>query len=383
MYTISTLNKIAPVGLDRFNEKYEVKDGAEGISGSTAVMVRSAAMHDMEFDKELLAIARAGAGVNNIPLDRCADSGIAVFNTPGANANSVREIVIAAMIIGARNIDGGLAWTQTLGDSEDVGKAVEKGKSQFVGTELKGKTLGVVGLGAVGALVANAALALGMNVVGYDPYLSVPAALRLEPAVKFYDSLEKMLPVSDFVTLHLPSMDSTNGMFNAEMFSHFKDGAILVNYSRDMLVNEKDLLAALDSGKIRKYVTDFTTRGIIGNPKVACTPHLGASTQEAEDNCAVMAADELMDYIENGNVINSVNYPRVDMGPRGGETRVSFITKGVEDPVKLAVSLMDGKTVSAVKGGKRGDYGYALVSTPDEVAEIKASDGVIRVRVIK
>ena len=385
MYRISTLNKISPVGLARFDEQYTIADGTESISGSTGVLVRSAAMHDMAFDDELLAIARAGAGVNNIPLDRCADQGIVVFNTPGANANAVKELIVGALIVAARNMDSAMAWVNGLpGTVEDISKAVEKGKSKFAGTEIKGKALGVVGLGAIGAMVANAALGLGMDVCGYDPYLSPAAASRLDPKVKVIEKLEDLLPLCDYVTLHLPAVESTKGMFNASLFSCFKDGAILLNFSRDKLVNEADLLAALESGKLAKYITDFGTEGIIGKPHVTCTPHLGASTEEAEDNCAVMAADEIRDYIENGNIRNSVNFPAVDLGaPAAGEHRVAFLTKGVDDPVKLAIELMGGVAMTSVKGAVRGAYGYALVATSAPVSEIPAAEGVTRVRVIR
>ena len=383
MYKISTLNKISEVGLKRFTDKYEIRDGSENISGSAGVLVRSQAMHDMDFDDELLAIARAGAGVNNIPLDKCADQGIVVFNTPGANANSVKELVIGSMIGAARNIAGSIAWVNSLKDDpsiEDMAKAVEKGKSLFAGSEILGKTLGVVGLGAIGAMVANTAVDLGMKVYGYDPFLSPEAAKRLHPSIQVVEKTEEMLPSSDYVTLHLPATKDTTGMVNKEMLSYFKDGAILLNFSRDKLVEEGDILEALNSGKLSKYVTDFATNGILGNDKVTVTPHLGASTEEAEDNCAIMAADEIMDYIERGNIVNSVNFPRVTLDTDASH-RVAILTKGESDPLKLLQSLLEGKTILAGAGAVRGDYGYAVIGTNDDVAELPGCDKVTKARI--
>jgi len=395
MYRISTLNKIAPVGLNRFTEKYEIFDGAaseSGIAGSTAVLVRSQAMHDMDFDDQLLAIARAGAGVNNIPLDRCADQGIVVFNTPGANANSVAELVIASMIMAARNVDSAISWEGGLKDDptvEDISKTVEKGKSKFAGFEIKGKTLGLVGLGAVGRLVAAGAKALGMTVLGFDPYLSPAQAKALEGTVEVRETLAEMLPDCHFVSLHLPATDGTKGMVNKDLLESFRDGAVLVNFSRDKLVVEADILAALESGKIRHYSTDFATPGILGNPKVTCTPHLGASTEEAEDNCAIMAADQLMNYIETGAIKNSVNFPALslDMLPPGEEasafTTICVMTKGEPEPAKLLSAMFADKAIFAAKGAVRGDYGYAIGLTKDEVTEVPEAEGVLKVRVIK
>ena len=394
MYKIATLNKISPVGLNRFTEKYEVFDGAgeAGIAGASGVLVRSQAMHDMEFGDELLAIARAGAGVNNIPLDRCADQGIVVFNTPGANANAVTELVIASMIMAARNIDSAIAWEGTLKDDptvEDVSKAVEKGKSKFAGFEIKGKTLGLVGLGAIGRLVANAAKALGMTVMGFDPYLGEAQAKALEGQVTIKETLAEMLPECDIVSLHLPATDSTKGMINADVLSSFKDGAVLLNFSRDKLVVEADLLGALESGKLRKYVTDFATPGILGDPRVTCTPHLGASTEEAEDNCAMMAVDQMMNYIETGAIKNSVNFPALslDLLPPGEDAAayntICLMTKGEPEPAKLLSAMFADKSIYAAKGAVRGEYGYALGLTKDAITEVPKAEGVIRVRVIE
>ena len=394
MYKIATLNKISPVGLKRFTEKYEVFDGAgeAGIAGASGVLVRSQAMHDMEFGDELLAIARAGAGVNNIPLDRCADQGIVVFNTPGANANAVTELVIASMIMAARNIDSAIAWEGTLKDDptvEDVSKAVEKGKSKFAGFEIKGKTLGLVGLGAIGRLVANAAKALGMTVMGFDPYLGEAQAKALEGQVTIKETLAEMLPECDIVSLHLPATDSTKGMINADVLSSFKDGAVLLNFSRDKLVVEADLLGALESGKLKKYVTDFATPGILGDPRVTCTPHLGASTEEAEDNCAMMAVDQMMNYIETGAIKNSVNFPALslDLLPPGEDAAayntICLMTKGEPEPAKLLSAMFADKSIYAAKGAVRGEYGYALGLTKDAITEVPKAEGVIRVRVIE
>lgn len=392
MYNIATLNKISPVGLKEFTDKYSVSDD---VSCCCGIVVRSADMHEMEFGKGLLAIARAGAGVNNIPLDRCAESGIAVFNTPGANANAVKELVIGAMILAARNIPAGIAWASGL-TGDDVSKQVEKGKGQFAGTEISGKTLGVVGLGAIGAMVANAASALGMNVIGYDPYLSVNAALRLLPGVGIRRDIKELLGESDYITLHLPATDSTKGMFNEELLSCVKSGAVFLNFSRDKLMDEGALIKALDAdneaplGKISKYVTDFVTAGIHGRPDVIVLPHLGASTAEAEDNCAAMAARELMDYIENGNIVNSVNLPAVSLGPvAADETRVAVITKDEPDPVRLASAMFADNVIKAAAGGTRPSsdgaalYGYALLSLAQPVTSVPKVDGVVRVRVLQ
>lgn len=384
MYKISTLNKISPIGLSRFTDKYEIIDGSESISGSTGVLVRSQAMHEMDFDDDLLAIARAGAGVNNIPLDKCADQGIVVFNTPGANANSVKELVIGSMIVAARNIDSSISWVRSLKDDpsiEDMSKAVEKGKSMFAGHEIMGKTLGVVGLGAIGAMVANTAVDLGMKVYGYDPFLSPEAAKRLSPQVQVVEATEKMLPECDYVTLHLPATKDTTGMVNKEMLSTFKKGAILLNFSRDKLVEEQDILEALSDETLSKYITDFATNGILDHDKITVTPHLGASTDEAEDNCAIMAADELMDYIEKGNIVNSVNFPRVTLDAEG-KNRVALLTKGEEDPLKLAQELFSGLTLTGMAGGLRGEYGYALLATNDEVTNVPTHDHITKIRVL-
>ncbi len=377
MYNIATLNKISPVGLAHLTDLYTVTDDT---SSATGILVRSQDMHEMEFGSSLLGIARAGAGVNNIPLDRCADQGIVVFNTPGANANAVKELVLAGMLLAARNIPSALSWAAGL--TGDISKQVEKGKKQFAGTEIKGKTLAVYGLGAIGGMVANAACDLGMNVVGYDAFLTPKAAHALYPCIKVVGDPKEMLAEADYVTLHIPANDATKCSINADFFAMMKDGAVLLNYARDKLINDNDLEAALESGKISQYVTDFITDQLAGKKGVIFTPHLGASTAEAEDNCATIAVNEMMDFIEKGNVKNSVNFPAVSLGSTDGETRIAITTKGVDNPVD-AIAKGLGVTINAIAGGKKGDYGYVLVSTMDEITSLPAIDGVTRCRVIK
>ncbi|MBQ1489744.1 MAG: 3-phosphoglycerate dehydrogenase [Eubacterium sp.] len=377
MYNIATLNKISPVGLANLSEKYQVSDD---LSTATGILVRSQDMHEMDFADSLLAIARAGAGVNNIPLDKCADQGIVVFNTPGANANAVKELVIAGMFLSARNIPQALIWASGL--TEDISKQVEKGKKQFAGTEIAGKTLAVYGLGAIGGKVANAACALGMNVLGYDAFLTPAAAHALNPDINIVKDPKEMLGVADYVSLHIPANDQTKGSVNASFFAMMKDGAVLLNYARDKLINDDDLLAALESGKLGRYVTDFVTDKIAGAKGVIFTPHLGASTEEAEDNCATIAVDEIMDFVEKGNIRNSVNFPAASLPLTEGETRIAVTTKGIAAPVDAVVKGL-GVTVNGVAGGARGDYGYVLVSTMDDVTSIPEIEGVTRVRVIK
>lgn len=378
MYKISTLNKISPEGLRHFSDNYTI---SEDVSSSSGILLRSQNIHEMEFSKNLLSIARAGAGVNNIPLDRCADQGIVVFNTPGANANAVKELVLGSLFLAARNIYEGITWASTL--TEDVAKTVEKGKSQFAGTELRGKTLGVVGLGAIGIMVANAAYELGMSVVGYDPYFGIKSAHQLNSKINVVNEFEELLPMCDYITIHVPATDSTKGMFNENVFKKMKDNVILLNFSRDKLVNEDDLLAALENKKLKKYITDFPTDKVLNKDGVVALPHLGASTAEAEDNCATMAVLETMDYIENGNIVNSVNFPTVNMGPLKGENRICILTKNEPNPVKLAAAMFANLKINAIMGGTKGDYGYALVSTNDIVEAVPAIGEAIRVRVIQ
>ncbi len=377
-YSIGTLNNISKVGLDRLTDQYAL---TEDINEANGIVVRSYKMHEMDFSDNLLAIGRAGAGVNNIPLDRCADEGIVVFNTPGANSNAVKELVIAGLIMGSRNMYEGISWANTL--EGDVSGQVEKGKKQFAGTEIEGKTLGIIGLGAIGAKVANAAHALGMNIVGNSvvvhPFLTAPC--------KMYDDVAEMVKVCDHVSIHVPSLPATKGMINKDLIANMKDGAIVLNYARPDLVVEEDIIAALESGKLRKYMTDLADENLINKPGIVSTPHLGASTKEAEDNCASMAVDELMDYIENGNIRNSVNFPPVSLDAEAGTTRVGILYKGEVDVTALLNEAVGADKVVKVEIGKsRTEYGYALALVKEDackdcLAGIKA-DGVIKVRVL-
>ena len=377
-YSIGTLNNISKVGLDRLTDQYAL---TEDINEANGIVVRSYKMHEMDFSDNLLAIGRAGAGVNNIPLDRCADEGIVVFNTPGANSNAVKELVIAGLIMGSRNMYEGISWANTL--KGDVSGQVEKGKKQFAGTEIEGKTLGIIGLGAIGAKVANAAHALGMNIVGNSvvvhPFLTAPC--------KMYDDVAEMVKVCDYVSIHVPSLPATKGMINKDLIANMKDGAIVLNYARPDLVVEEDIIAALESGKLRKYMTDLADENLINKPGIVSTPHLGASTKEAEDNCASRAVDELMDYIENGNIRNSVNFPPVSLDAEAGTTRVGILYKGEVDVTALLNEAVGADKVVKVEIGKsRTEYGYALALVKEDackdcLAGIKA-DGVIKVRVL-
>ena len=376
MYKIGTLNKISPVGLARLTDDYTI---TENVQEANSIILRSYNMHDMEFSPDLLAIGRAGAGVNNIPLDKCAQQGIVVFNAPGANANAVKELCLSGMFLAARNIPAGLEWAKTLAGTEDVGKAVEKGKGQFAGTEIKGKTLGVIGLGAIGAMVANAAESLGMDVIGYDPFLSIKAALSLSNTIKIVDSPKDLYPQCDYITIHVPANDNTKGMIDAAAFAQMKDGVVFLNFARDKLVNDADLLAAIGSGKVKKYVTDFPNDTVIGKEGVIALPHLGASSAEAEDNCAAMAVDQVMDYLENGNIVNSVNMPACSLGPKKG-TRVSVISKADAGVLEKVAEVCDGDVINKV----RGEYAYTLGEASGDIdGSAIAGEGVLRVRILK
>ncbi len=383
MFNIMTLNKIAAVGTDRFGGNYAVADNHDN---PDAIMVRSASMHDMEFGSNLLAIARAGAGVNNIPLDKCAEQGICVFNTPGANANAVKELVLCGMLLASRDVVGGISWVKSAKDDADIAKNVEKEKSKFAGTELKGKTIGIIGLGAIGALVANAAVSLGMNVIGYDPFLSVNGALSISRAVKYVTSTADIYAAADFISVHVPCNDNTKGMINKEAFALMKDGVIILNYARDALINDDDMKEALASGKVRKYVTDFPNPKTANMEGVIAIPHLGASTEESEDNCAVMAADELVAYLESGNIINSVNFPNAEMNAAG--KKVCVMHKNVPAIISSITTLFGGAGINIdnMLNKSRGDYAYTMldVANADDaiVAKISEIEGVIRVRVI-
>lgn len=379
MFKIATLNKISPVGLSHLTDNYTI---TENVDEANAILVRSQAMHDMDFSDNLLSIARAGAGVNNIPLDRCAEEGIVVFNTPGANANAVKELVLAGMFMAARNIPEAVIWAKSL--DSDVLKAYEKGKGQFAGTEIAGKTLGVIGLGAIGIKIANAAEALGMNVIGYDPFLTVNAAHRISNTAEIVNDMKDMLGKCDYITIHVPATDSTKGMMNKEVFDRMKDGAIFLNFSRDKLVNDADLMAAIDSGKIRKYVTDFATDELLHYNNVIAIPHLGASSAEAEDNCATMAALQTMDYIENGNIVNSVNFPAVSLGAKTG-TRIAVLSKANDTIISDVTAALNAKNavISNIISKTKGNLAYTLVETPAAVDSLEiANDSVIRVRII-
>lgn len=384
MFNILTLNKIAAVGTSRLGDNYTYGDD---VQNPDAVLVRSAAMHDMQFEDNLLAIARAGAGTNNIPKDVCSEKGIVVFNTPGANANAVKELVIAGLLLSSRRVMEGADWAKTLkGNGDAVGKMVEKGKSQFVGPEIKGKTLGVIGLGAIGILVANCAVALGMDVIGFDPFMSVTNALKLNPAVKLMKSGEDVMVNCDYLTIHVPLTADTKDMVDADMIAKMKDGVRILNFSRDGLVNSTAVLEAVKSGKVAKYVTDFATDDIIGEENIICLPHLGASTPESEDNCAVMACDELKEYLENGNIVNSVNYPALSLARTNTENvRFCVMHKNVPELLKKVLSEVNGN-VENMLSKSRGDYAYAIIDVaggnPENAAAIAAIDGVIRVRAI-
>ena len=364
------MNPIAAVGLGRLGEGYTKVDD---LASADVAFVRSAKMDELAIPESLVAVARAGAGVNNIPHADYAKKGVVVFNTPGANANGVKELVIAAMLLACRDIVGGIGWVKANAGDEAIAKTAEKAKKAFAGTEIMGKTLGVIGLGAIGQKVANAAIALGMDVIGYDPYLSVNAALALDPSVKVTAKLDDIYAASDFITIHVPALDSTKGMVNADAIAKMKKGVVIVNCARDVLVKDDDILAALADGKVRKYVTDFPNANVAGKDGVIVIPHLGASTEEAEDNCAVMAADEIKDFVENGNVRNSVNYPAVSLGAKKGP-RVAVCH------LASATLPLAGATECVTK--TRGDVAYTLAEGPVDVEAVKAAAGVLKVRVI-
>lgn len=381
MYNIKLLNKIASCGTELFDDKYTV---GENVENPDAIMVRSAAMHDMEFGPELCAIARAGAGVNNIPVDACAEKGIVVFNTPGANANAVKELTLCALLLSSRKITSGIEWVKTLDVNDDVAKAVEKGKSKFVGPELNGKKLGVIGLGAIGIMVANTATRLGMTVYGYDPYLTVDSAWALSSNIVKATDLKTVYAECDYITVHIPATPETKGMLNKEAFAMMKDGVRLINLSRGDLVNTADLKEAVKEGKVAAYVTDFPSADIVNVENIIAMPHLGASTPEAEDNCAVMAARELIDFIENGNIKNSVNYPSVSL-PRSTDKRICILHKNVPSMVsQITTVLADDKVnIENMQNKSKKDYAYTMIEVNGEVADkiindISAIDGVIK-----
>ncbi len=387
MFKIQTLNKIAACGLDRLpRDNYE---SATEILNPDGILLRSADMHSMDIPASVKAIARAGAGVNNIPLDKCTERGVVVFNTPGANANGVKEIVIAALLMSSRNIHEGITWTNTLkGKGTDVPALVEKGKSQFVGPEIQGKTLGVIGLGAIGVLVSNAASALGMKVMGYDPFVSVDAAWKLSHNVVKAPSLDTLIAESDYITIHVPVNKDTKNLFNEERIGRMKQGARLLNFSRNGLVDNAAIKAAIAAGKVAGYVIDLPEDDLIGVDKVLCVPHLGASTPESEDNCAVMAADQIREYLERGNIKNSVNFPACEMAPTG-KTRITLSNKNVPNVISSITALVgaSGLNIDDMINKNKGDVAYNIIDVSGEVsdelvAKLKAVDGVIAVRII-
>jgi len=384
---ISTLNPIAQVGLDHLPDSYEIVDDFEK---SDAVLVRSANMNDMELPGQLLAVARAGAGVNNIPLEKCAERGIVVFNTPGANANGVKELAIAGLILGSRDIVGGVNWVNSISDDPNVAKIVEKGKKQFVGTEIRGKKLGVIGLGAIGVSVANACTLLGMEVYGYDPFISVTSAWNLSKDIKHITNVEDIYRECDYITVHVPLMDATKKMINAEAFSKMKDGVIILNLARDTLVDDDALEEAINSGKVRKYVTDFPNAKTENMDGVLAFPHIGASTRESEDNCAVMAARELVDYLENGNIRHSVNYPDCSMGSCVTPGRIAVCHQNKTHMLsQLTNACSDvGSNIEHMTNKSKGDWAYTMMDVSEPVSEelmktLSGIDGVVRVRKIR
>ena len=387
MRKIHCLNAIANVGTDIFDENYKLTDNIEE---ADAIMVRSAAMGDMEFSENLLAIARAGAGVNNIPLERCADAGIVVFNTPGANANGVKELVICGMLLAARDVVGGIEWTRSIKDSDTIAKDVEKGKKNFAGGEIKGKKLGVIGLGAIGAEVANAAASLGLEVLGYDPFISVNAAWRLSRKIKHITDINEIFKECDYITLHVPLTDDNKGMIGKNSIPQMKDGVVILNFARDLLVDDDEMEKALESGKVARYVTDFPNTKSARMEKAIVIPHLGASTQESEDNCAVMAANELVDYLENGNIKNSVNFPSCDMGVCQVEGRVALLHQNIPNMIGQITSAFakNGYNISDLTNKSKGSKAYTLIDIENKASEslineLNAIEGILKVRVIK
>ena len=387
MRNIYCFNAISKYGTDRLTADYALTDDLAKAEG---VLVRSAALHETEFGDSLLAIARAGAGVNNIPLDRCANEGIVVFNTPGANANGVKELVIAGLLLAARDVVGGIEWCKENKEDANIAKTVEKAKKAFAGYEIKGKKLGVIGLGAIGAEVANTAAALGMEVYGYDPYISINAAWALSRDVKHITSVDTIYQECDYITVHVPLLDSTRGMINGQTIGQMKDGVVVLNFARDLLVDDDAMAAALETGKVRRYVTDFPNPKSVAMKNVIAIPHLGASTEESEDNCAKMAVEELMDYLENGNIRNSVNYPNCDMGVCRAASRVAVMHLNVPNMIGQITGILASGNVniSDMTNKSRDKYAYTLLdlenpAEEDMVEKLKAIKGVLRVRVIK
>ena len=387
MRKIHCINAISKYGTDQFTEDYQLTDEVNEAEG---ILVRSASLHEMQFSNSLLAIARAGAGVNNIPLDACAQEGIVVFNTPGANANGVKELVLAGLFLASRDIVGGIEWCKENKEDANIAKSAEKAKKAFAGCEIKGKKLGVVGLGAIGAEVANTAIALGMEVYGYDPYISVNAAWRLSRDVKHTTSLDTICQECDYITLHVPAVDSTKGMINKAAIDQMKDGVVILNFARDVLVNEDDLAEALKSGKVKKYVTDFANHTVAGHKGILVTPHLGASTEESEENCAVMAVKEVRDFLENGNIKNSVNYPNCDIGTCVAVGRITICHKNIPNMISQLTKILgaEGLNIADMTNKSKGEYAYTLIdlesaASAEALDALKAIEGVSKVRVVK
>ncbi|MDO4299358.1 MAG: phosphoglycerate dehydrogenase [Lachnospiraceae bacterium] len=385
MYQYMCLNPISEVGLQRFTEDYSKVDSMEA---ADVVLVRSASMHEMEFPENLQAIARAGAGVNNIPLDRCAEQGIVVFNTPGANANGVKELVFAGMLMAARDVIGGANWVQNQAGNEDVAKATEKEKKKFAGRELMGKKLGIIGLGAIGVQVANTAVHFGMDVYGYDPYISIDAAWNLSRNIHHINDVNEIYRECDYITIHVPLMDATRKMINADAIQLMKDHVVILNFARDLLVDEEAVIAAIEAGKVHRYVSDFPNPVTVGKKGVIVTPHLGASTAESEDNCAVMAVKELKNFMENGNIRNSVNYPNCDLGICQAEARLAIYHKNVKKMISRFADILADTNIKNMSNTSKGDYAYTLLDLDSVVSEeilerLKAVDGVIKVRIVK
>ena len=387
MYRYHCLNPIAAKGLALMDDNYKMTDTLEG---SEAVLVRSAKMTDMEIPSSVCAIARAGAGVNNIPVKECAEKGIVVFNTPGANANGVKELVIAGMLLASRDIVGGIEWVEQQKDREDIDKLAEKQKKQFAGCEIMGKKLGIIGLGAIGAMVANAASGLGMDVYGYDPYLSIDAAWNLSRTIHHSRTLDEIYAECDYITIHVPLLDSTRKMIDAAAFEKMKEGVVFLNFARDLLVDEEALIHALETGKVKKYVTDFANPTVAGREGILVTPHLGASTEESEENCAVMAVKEIRDFMENGNITNSVNFPNCSMGTCISVGRIAVTHRNIPNMIGQVTQILgsEGLNIADMTNKSKGEFAYTLIdlestASRDALDALSAIEGVTRVRVIK
>ena len=387
MFQVNYLNKISPKGTALWTEKYKVSDTVEQ---ADALLVRSAAMHDFAFSDRLLAVARAGAGVNNIPLDRCAEQGIVVFNTPGANARSVMELTLCGLLLGCRDVVGGINWVQSIAGTADIAKQVEKGKSQFAGHEILGRKLGVIGLGAVGGPFANAARKLGMQVYGCDPFISIDAAWHLDSQIHRVNSREEVFSTCDIISLHTPLLDDTRKMINEETLAKMKDGVIILNFARDLLVDDEAMAKALASGKVKRYITDFPNEETAAMPGCIAIPHLGASTEESEDNCAKMAVNQVMNYLENGNIVNSVNFPNCDMGICTSEGRITILHRNIPNSLGRFTTAMAGENVNiaGLMNKSRGEFAYTMLDLDHKPSEslvegLRGIEGVLRVRVIK